>query len=562
MRLVFGQDAMERNVYCEGFDAPPGAGVRQSSKSFGALSWEARNVCQKLSGRLQVVVSKGGRGLSRSTTQSGLKLCVGLFIVLFLCRSIFGSQAPPPLALKRAPNTSLRMPMTLGDPNSLPPTLAETGAFSDLINLIPNAGIVPYDVNVPLWSDGAHKTRWFSLPDTNRTIGFEREKSWTFPTGTIWVKHFELELTNGVPTSARRIETRFLIRNAGGVYGVTYRWDESQTNATLVEKEGLDEDIDIQDDQGETHTQVWRYPSRDECLKCHTPAAGWALGFNTWQLNRDSNYDGVTNNQIAALNQAGYFSTNVTGIHTLRTLAAATNKAWSLEYQVRSYLAANCAQCHQPGTECLARWDARITTPTDRSGIINGSLVFPRVSNPTDRVVVPGSLEHSMMFNRISSLNSFHMPPLATTVLNSEAINLLSEWITNGLAGYQSFADWQLAFFKSTQVPGAAPDADPDGDGAVNQLEYLVGSNPLVTGDAWRFNIQGVASSVRISFARLANRAFDLQWTTNLFYTTPWVSLDHPDNRPFFAATNSETIIEDSILPSTPRFYRVRIYDP
>ena len=47
----------------------------------------------------------------------------------------------------------------------------------------------------------------------------------------IFTRHFEWELTNGVPTSARRLETRLLVRNARGVYGVTYRWDDTQTNA-------------------------------------------------------------------------------------------------------------------------------------------------------------------------------------------------------------------------------------------------------------------------------------------------------------------------------------------
>ena len=46
------------------------------------------------------------------------------------------------------------------------------------------------------------------------------------------------------------------MRTSEGACGLTYRWDDSQTNATLVASEGLDEDIDIQD-QGETHTQVW-----------------------------------------------------------------------------------------------------------------------------------------------------------------------------------------------------------------------------------------------------------------------------------------------------------------
>src|SRR5258705_3585483 len=168
-------------------------------------------------------------------------------MILFLSVSIVSSKAQSHGALRREPNTTLRLPLSLEDPTSLPPTLADTGAFSDLINLTPTAGIVPYDLNVPFWSDGAQKKRWFCLPDTNLTVGFEREIPWSFPAGSVWIKHFKLPLTIGDPSSERRIETRFLVRNAEGVYGVTYRLDDSQTNATLVAKEGLDEDIDIQD---------------------------------------------------------------------------------------------------------------------------------------------------------------------------------------------------------------------------------------------------------------------------------------------------------------------------
>ena len=83
-----------------------------------------------------------------------------------------------------------------------------------------------------------------------------------------------------------------------------------------------------------------------------------------------------------------------------------------------------------------------------------------------------------MLFTRIANLGSFHMPPLATTVLNTEAINLISAWITNDLAGYKTFAEWQISFFGSTNSPNAAAQADPDGDGTYNYLEYLLARNP------------------------------------------------------------------------------------
>jgi len=315
---------------------------------------------------------------------------------------------------------------------SLPPTLADTGAFSDLANLTPQPGIVSYDLNVPFWSDHARKTRWFSVPNTNLVIGFNPTNNWEFPTGSVWIKHFDLELTNGVSQSAKRLETRFIIRNADGVYGVSYRWD-SVTNATLVPEEGMDESFVIAEGGGVQRTQVWHYPSRSECLQCHTPHGGFAVGFNTPQLNRTFNYDGSPENQLVALSQAGYFDASVSNPQTLPALAQATNTAFSVEYRVRSYLAANCVQCHQPGGTTQGLWDARFSTPMSQANIIDGPLLDD-FGNPANRVIKPGSVDQSMMLTRLSNWGSLHMPPFATSEVNQEAIDLLSRWITHDLS--------------------------------------------------------------------------------------------------------------------------------
>jgi len=311
----------------------------------------------------------------------------------------------------------------------LPPTLADTGAFANLATLQPEPGIVPYDVNVPFWSDRARKTRWFSVPDTEKVIGFSSQANWSFPNGTVWIKHFEIDLTNGVAQSARRLETRFLVRNSGGIYGITYRWDDTQTNAFLVPAEGLDEPLQIQDG-GTTRTQVWHYPARSQCVTCHTPEAGFALGFNTFQLNRDHDYGGIVTNQILALSQSGYFSNPIDSVAGLLAYAHATNEAASLEHRARSYLGANCVQCHQTGGIGRGNWDARLTTPLSEAGIINGVLADSG-GDANDKVIKPGSLEHSTMWRRVAELGPQHMPPLATSELNQEAIALIARWITN-----------------------------------------------------------------------------------------------------------------------------------
>lgn len=309
----------------------------------------------------------------------------------------------------------------------LPPTLTETGAFSDPRSLRPNPGIVPYEVNAPFWSDHALKTRWFAVPDTNDFLLFHPQDSWQAPQGTVWIKHFDLELTNGIPASRRRLETRFLVRNSGGTYGITYRWNAAQTEAHLVPEEGMDETLVVQDGPI-SREQVWRYPTRSECLVCHTPIAGHALSFNTLQLNRDAFLGGGVTNQILALAASGHFTNGPASAADLPAYADAQDTSASIEYRARSYLSVNCVQCHQPGGPARGSWDARFTIPLDQAGIIDGLLEDVR-GNPDNRVLVPGSPERSMLLTRISSLGPGQMPPLATSVVNTQAVALLREWI-------------------------------------------------------------------------------------------------------------------------------------
>lgn len=310
----------------------------------------------------------------------------------------------------------------------IPKTLAETGVFSDLHTLTPHAGVVPYEVNVPFWSDYATKSRWFSLPNTNQFIMFNVNAHWEIPTGAIWVKHFDLEMIRGLPDSRRRVETRFLVRTETGVYGLSYKWDASQTNAELVSAEGLTETILIEED-GMIRPQVWRYPSRNECLLCHTEVAGFALAFNTPQLNRYTTTFGIPENQISMLSQMGYFADTLPPHDDdWPRLSDANDATETLTWRVRSYLHSNCVQCHQPGGAGRDSWDARLSVALENSGIIDG-LPNDTLGIPDGRIVKPGVLDDSVLFKRISEMGSHHMPPLATTELNHRAVDLVAQWI-------------------------------------------------------------------------------------------------------------------------------------
>ncbi len=447
-----------------------------------------------------------------------------------------------------------------------PPTLANSGVFTNTATLAPHPAMVPYDLNLPFWSDHALKTRWVYVP-TNGVIDFNPTGNWTFPTGTVWVKHFEIERTNGVPSSRKRIETRVLVRHASAsepqVYGLSYRWGTATNNAVLVPEGGLTE-TNIIYSAGVTRTQVWHFPGRSECLACHTRAdqGGLALGFNTAQLNRDFQYGGVTDNQLRALSHAGYFSAPVTNLNSLRRLAALDNETVSLESRARSYLAANCSQCHQPGGNGLGNFDARFHTPLSAAGIVHGPLRND-FGNAANKVITPGSLERSMLLARITSPDpARRMPPLGSSVLDTQAIALVSRWITNALPAYQTFADWQIANFGSTNAPSAQPAADPDGDGANNRTEQLAGTLPWDPSSVWRLDISRGANGVAVRYPRVPNRLVVIDRSPGPVPPEAWSHWDAAGNSPVVPASAGTNVLHDTTAGALQRYYRGRIIEP
>ena len=193
-----------------------------------------------------------------------------------------------------------------------PATLSATGAFSNLATLTPNTGIVDYEPNVAFWSDYAIKSRWFAIKNLTDTVGFSANGNWTLPAGMVWIKHFDIETTRGNPATQRKLETRILVKTATDIYGLSYKWRADQTDADLVAEDGVSEVI-----PASSPAQTWRYPSRTERRVCHTGVAGFALSFNTRQMNRVHPYGALTPNQLSAMGDAGYFAAAPASVNTL-----------------------------------------------------------------------------------------------------------------------------------------------------------------------------------------------------------------------------------------------------
>src|SRR5678816_298906 len=160
-----------------------------------------------------------------------------------------------------------------------------------------------------------------------------------------------------------------------------------------------------------------------------------------------------------------------------------------------------------------------ISNATVNAGIIHGALAN-NFGNPDARVIVPGSLSNSMIHSRISVRGASQMPPLASSVLDTQAVALLSRWITNDLAG-----------------------------GWTNTIE------PLTLG------ITATNGGGVLQFIHPANRAVRIESATNLNTPIQWRFHDVPGNRPVYPAT-SNTVTVGEATNAALKFFRARVTAP
>jgi uncharacterized repeat protein (TIGR03806 family) len=255
--------------------------------------------------------------------------------------------------------------------DTFPQLLSQTGCFSATDPKVPVAALVPYDLNSPLWSDGATKQRGLAIPD-GTTITVTASGDFDFPNGTVLAKTFFL--------AGKRVETRLFMRHMNGTWaGYSYEWNDTETEATLLPGAK----------SKQVGAQTWNYPSRSQCLQCHTAIAGRSLGPEIGQLNRDLTYPatGRVANQLVTLSGLGYLTTPLPDVSTLARYEAPSGTG-PLELRARAYLHANCAGCHQQGMgQGPADWRYALTFKQTNScnvapqngtlGVTNAKLIAP-----------------------------------------------------------------------------------------------------------------------------------------------------------------------------------------
>jgi uncharacterized repeat protein (TIGR03806 family) len=372
------------------------------------------------------------------------------------------------------------VPKDLPQPH-FPKKLSESGLFQSIRNHEMVEGVIPYSVNAPFWSDQAFKARFIALPEFDSEgkptfIDYSNTKSWTFPNGTVIVKSFALEMEQGNPQSKQWIETRFMTRQEGEWAGYSYLWNKEQTDADLVESAGRDVSFQIAD-KGEkegTRKQVWHYPSRAECMVCHSRASNFVLGLCEVQMNKSHDYKTGPENQLEHLEQLRLLKPRSPDLRTslklmgqtdgkkdkeldewvntqlsfpdqrkittpdhllplpvsqLKKLVNPYDKTNPLEARVKSYLHSNCANCHINAGGGNSQMDLDFFADKDKIKILDEKPNHHTFGFKDAKIIAPGDPERSVLLHRISIVGTGQMPQISRNLVDKQAVELFTEWI-------------------------------------------------------------------------------------------------------------------------------------
>lgn len=306
-----------------------------------------------------------------------------------------------------------------------PTELRCTGLYSDWDAKTVVPGNTMYDPGLHLWSDGADKTRWISLPPGTKIDTTDMDE-WTFPVGTrIW-KEFRLPL--GDAGTETRIETRLLWKlSTTQWYRTTYRWSaDGESSAT--------EEINGEMDAGGTGYEV---PSVAECNACHNGRLDGVLGFEAVALST-AGATPVTMQTLAA-----------DGLITTAPSSPIVIPGNAVESAALAYLHTNCGTaCHNANgaasfTQFYMRLDVGTlasvqTTNAYTTGWNVATTNFFIDSGPTDRFHACDLAESCAYFrpDHRDGLNGTpagtQMPPIDTHVIDDAGVSAIAAWITQG----------------------------------------------------------------------------------------------------------------------------------
>lgn len=269
-------------------------------------------------------------------------------------------------------------------------------------DLKPMAEFHPYNLNTELFSDYALKQRLIRIP-AGKKILTKDDGLLDFPDSTILVKtFFYLNDTRDTSKGRRIVETRLLVRHAGRWNVATYIWNESQTDASLINS-GFNSTIHWINERGDPQVISYHVPSARECVTCHSKDdITVPIGPKIRNLHRTININSIQTDQLTHWENIGLLKSPGAAGDTLPDWQDESKK---LEERVRAYVDVNCGHCHQPG------------------GVAAQMKVFLDFDHTRN-----GTIEQrkDMIFEQ---MRRGRMPQIGTTLVHAEGVEMIRAYI-------------------------------------------------------------------------------------------------------------------------------------
>jgi putative heme-binding domain-containing protein len=341
------------------------------------------------------------------------------------------------------------------DSSSFPHKLSETGLFASTKDNALAPGVIPFSINAQMWSDNARAQRFIGLPDNSQVVrpNDAQNQAWRFPKNAVLAKTLSLGGNDGPAQNSRRVETQILLFDGGAWHAYTYQWNDDQSDAMLVDATGAQHVYEIADPgvPGGHRRETWYFSSRADCLRCHNPAAGPPLAFNSMQLDRDCYYSapstsstggdretGLTAqktaatgrmvNQIRALQHMGVLRQSPQDGPAMKLTNPEDANA-DLNERARSWLHVNCAHCHRYATGGAVASVFNYDEKLSESHTINFPPSQGTFGIAGAHVITPGDPLRSVLYYRISTLGPAHMPKIGSRNVSQRGIDLIYNWI-------------------------------------------------------------------------------------------------------------------------------------
>lgn len=314
---------------------------------------------------------------------------------------------------------------------TFPRKLSQTGLYESVATHAPAPGVIPYSVNAPVWADGARLERLLAIPGDGR-INMTDTRGWNLPEGTVLAQTVSLNFDADNTVRQRRIETRLLTRQQGEWRAYTYAWNDDQTDADLVDRDGDERTFVAHDSAspGGPRRRTWRFYSRDECMMCHSRAANYILGLSTLQMNTLHDYGGVVDNQLRTFNHIDLFDEPLEkSAAEIPSLPNPFDPAEPIERRARAYLHANCAHCHVVAGGGNAKIELDFTADRAKTNLFDVVPLHGRFEIADCRLVAPGDPYRSVLLYRIAKLGRGRMPHIGSRAVDHKAVHLFYDWI-------------------------------------------------------------------------------------------------------------------------------------